>query len=176
MRFLLDTHAVLWWLSDDRRLGEQARDIIENPANDIVVSVASLWEIVVKVKVGKLQADISEVIRALDAEAFDFLPIQPTHLQKLAELPLHHRDTFDHLLIAQAFAENATFMTEDQHAPLYAVPFIRCSDTAAPSQFRRQPDQKLRCDITEFGRSTNPLHGIGGLDEVSSEHELRSPD
>ena len=136
MRFLLDTHAVLWWLSDDRRLGEQARDVIENPANDIIVSVASLWEIVVKVRVGKLQADISEVIRALEAQAFDFLPIQPIHLQKLAELPLHHRDPFDHLLIAQAFAENATFMTEDQHAPLYAVTFIRCSDTNGPRTSR----------------------------------------
>ena len=140
MKVLLDTHAVLWWLSDDRRLGERARDIIENPANDIVVSVASLWEIVVKVRVQKLRADISEVIRALEAEAFDFLPIQPTHLQKLADLPLHHRDPFDHLLIAQAFAENATFMTEDQHASLYAVPLIRCSGTTAPNQSGRQPE------------------------------------
>ena len=65
MRFLLDTHAVLWWLSNDRRLGAQSRDIIENPGNDILVSVASLWEIVVKVRVGKLQAEISAVIRAL---------------------------------------------------------------------------------------------------------------
>lgn len=138
MRFLLDTHALLWWLSNDHRLGEQSRDIIENPANDIVVSVASLWEIVVKVRVGKLQADISDVIRALEAEAFDFLAIQPAHLQKLAELPLHHRDPFDHLLIAQAMAEDATFMTENQHAPLYAVRFIRCSDSAAPSESTHQ--------------------------------------
>lgn len=134
MRFLLDTHAILWWLSDDRRLGEQARDIIENPANDIAVSVASLWEIVVKVRVGKLQADISEVIRALETEAFDFLAIQPVHLQRLAELPLHHRDPFDHLLIAQSIAENATFMTEDQHASLYGVRLVRCSGATAPEE------------------------------------------
>lgn len=132
MRFLLDTHAILWWLSDDRRLGEQARDIIENPANDIAVSVASLWEIVVKVRVGKLEADISEVIRALETEAFDFLAIQPAHLQRLAELPLHHRDPFDHLLIAQSIAEDATFMTEDQHASLYGVRLVRCSGATAP--------------------------------------------
>ena len=134
MRFLLDTHAILWWLSDDPRLGEQARDIIENPANDIAVSVASLWEIVVKVRVGKLQADIFEVIRALETEAFDFLAIQPAHLQELAELPLHHRDPFDHLLIAQSIAEDATFMTEDQHASLYAVRLVRCSGATAPGE------------------------------------------
>ena len=134
MRVLLDTHALLWWLSNDHRLGEPSRDVIENPANDVIVSIASLWEMVVKVRVGKLHADISDVIRALEAEAFDFLAIQPVHLQKLAELPVHHRDPFDHLLIAQSIAENAIFMTEDGHALLYPVHSIRCSDVSAPSK------------------------------------------
>ena len=137
MRLLLDTHAILWWLSDDSRLGERARDLIENPGNDILISVVSLWEIVVKVRVGKLQANISEVIRALEAEAFDFLPVRPVHLEKLAELPLHHRDPFDHLLLAQSIAENATFMTDDQHAPLYPAQFVRCCDGIAPSDSTR---------------------------------------
>lgn len=132
MRLLLDTHAILWWLSDDRHLGSRAREIIEDRANDIAISVVSLWEIVVKVRVGKLQADLSEIIRALEAQTFDFLPIEPRHLQQLTRLPLHHRDPFDHLLIAQSIVENMTFMTEDQHAPLYPARLVRCSTGVSP--------------------------------------------
>lgn len=97
-----------------------------------VVSVASLWEIVVKIRVGKLQADIAEIVRALEAEAFEFLPIQPAHLETLSDLPLRHRDPFDHLLIAQAIAEDMTFMTEDRHAPLYPVRIIGCAKAGEP--------------------------------------------
>lgn len=140
MRLLLDTHAILWWLNDDSRLGVRARDLIENPGNDIFISIVSLWEIVVKVRVGKLQANISEVIGALEAQAFDFLPVQPVHLEKLAELPLHHRDPFDHLLLAQSIAENATFMTDDRYAPLYPVQLAGCSDGMAPSDSTRKSE------------------------------------
>ena len=65
MKLLLDTHALLWWLADDDRLGTRARALIEDPANDVLVSVASLWEIVVKVRVGKLEADVGEVAAAV---------------------------------------------------------------------------------------------------------------
>jgi len=133
LKVLLDTHATLWWLGSDRRLGDRAQEIIENPANDIIVSAISLWEIVVKVKVGKLQADIAEIIRALEIEAFDFLAIHPAHLEKLAELPMHHRDPFDHLLVAQSIVEDACFMTDDQHAERYPVRIIRCSDGNPPN-------------------------------------------
>lgn len=131
MKLLLDTHAILWWLTNDRRLGEGSREIIEDSANDIVVSVVSLWEIVVKTRIGKLQADIAEVVRTLETDGFDFLAIQPTHLEKLSDLPLHHRDPFDHLLIVQSIEENIVFMTEDRHAPLYPVQIIRCSGGSA---------------------------------------------
>ncbi|MCW6532873.1 type II toxin-antitoxin system VapC family toxin [Sphingomonas sp. MMSM20] len=133
MKVLLDTHTILWWLGDDRRLGGRARAIIENPANDIIVSAVSLWEIVVKVRVGKLRADIAEIVRALEIEAFDFLAIRPAHLQKLAELPTHHRDPFDHLLIAQSIVEGTSLMTDDRHAALYPARIIGCSDDIAPS-------------------------------------------
>ena len=140
MKVLLDTHAILWWLSDNRRLGDRARDIIANPANDINVSAVSLWEIVVKAKVGKLQADIAEITRALEVEAFDFLAILPAHLQKLAELPMHHRDPFDHLLIAQAIVEGTHFMTDDQNAALYPARIIRCSDGIVPKDSAPQSE------------------------------------
>lgn len=137
MRLLLDTHAVLWWLSDDVRLGSAARDLIEDPANDILVSTVSLWEIVVKARIGKLDANISDIMHAIDDQAFDMLDIRPTHLIELARLPAHHRDPFDHLLIAQCVAENLTFLSEDQHVPAYAIPFIACSDCAGSAPGRR---------------------------------------
>jgi PIN domain nuclease of toxin-antitoxin system len=128
VRLLLDTHALLWWLSDDRRLGAKARCLISDPDHDILVSVAALWEIVVKQRVGKLEADIGAIERALLADGFDRLPIAANHLATLATLPLHHRDLFDQLLIAQAIAEDATFLSDDRNAVLYPVRLQACSD------------------------------------------------
>jgi PIN domain nuclease of toxin-antitoxin system len=128
VKLLLDTHALLWWLSDDRRLGAKARGVISDPANDVLVSVAVLWEILVKSRVGKLEADIGAIERALIADGFDRLPITPDHLATLATLPLHHRDPFDHLLIAQAIREDATFLSDDRNAASYPVKLQACSD------------------------------------------------
>lgn len=127
MRLLLDTHAFLWWLSDDARLGQGVRDLIADPANDIFVSVVSLWEIQVKVRVGKLDADLQEILDAIEAQAFELLPIHPSHLLRLGSLPSHHKDPFDHLLIAQAIAEAVAFVSEDRHASDYPVQIITCS-------------------------------------------------
>jgi PIN domain nuclease of toxin-antitoxin system len=126
LKVLLDTHAVLWWLADDPRLADPARGIIEDPANDIVVSVVSHWEITAKIRIGKLEAKITEIVRALESQAFGFLAIELAHLKTLADLPLHHRDPFDHLLIAQAISEDMIFMTADRHAALYPARIISC--------------------------------------------------
>lgn len=132
MKLLLDTHALLWWLADDDQLGPQARERIADPGNDVLVSVVSLWEIVVKLRVGKLQADIEEVADAVQREGFALLNISTAHLLTLAGLPMHHRDLFDHLLIAQAIAEDATFVSEDRNTPQYPVRFATCSDAPPP--------------------------------------------
>src|SRR6185437_11261224 len=124
MRLLLDTHALLWWLADDRQLGPKARKLIEDPGNDVLVSVVSLWEIVVKVRVGKLEAEITDVTDAASREGFLLLDIRTTHLRTLARLPMHHRDPFDHLLIAQAIGENAIFVSDDRHTSRYPVGLI----------------------------------------------------
>ncbi|WPE24311.1 type II toxin-antitoxin system VapC family toxin [Shinella zoogloeoides] len=131
MRLLLDTHTLLWWLNDDEKLGARARDLIGDPANDVLVSAVSLWEITVKLRIGKLDADIEEILAILPDQGFQRLDISDAHLVALAGLPVHHRDPFDHLLIAQAFAEDAHFVSEDQNVPLYGVPFLTCSDSAA---------------------------------------------
>ena len=133
MKLLLDTHALLWWLDDDDRLGPPARALIEDPANDVLISVASLWEIVVKVRLGKLEADIAEVAAAVEQDGFALLDLGVAHLVALAALPARHRDPFDHLLIAQAVAEDATFLPDDRHVPDYPVRLVRCSDPLSPA-------------------------------------------
>ena len=130
MKLLLDTHALLWWLSDDPKLGEHARGLITDSANDILVSAVSLWEILVKVRAGKLTADIREILCEMNAQGFELLDIRTTHFLELATLPVHHKDPFDHLLIAQAVAERATFLSEDGYTPRYSVQYLTCSGTA----------------------------------------------
>ncbi len=124
MRLLLDTHALLWWLADDDRLGPRARGLIEAPGNDVLVGVASLWETVVKARVGTLEADIGGIVDAVGREGFTLLGIGAEHLLTLAGLPAHHRDPFDHLLIA----EDAAFVSADRNAPAYPVRVVACSD------------------------------------------------
>ncbi len=126
MKLLLDTHALLWWLSDDDRIGPQARALIADPGNDVLVSVVSLWEIVVKVRVGKLEADIREIEGACDRSGLISIAVRLDHLRVLATLPMHHRDPFDHLLIAQAITEDATFVTDDRHVARYPVRAVSC--------------------------------------------------
>jgi PIN domain nuclease of toxin-antitoxin system len=128
LRILLGTHALLWWLEGDPRIERQAQDRIADPANDILVSIASLWEIVVKVRIGKLEADIRDIVAAINAQGFETLAIRPEHLEGLVRLPMHHRDPFDHLLIAQAIAEGLTLLSEDQHVSAYPVAHVTCTD------------------------------------------------
>lgn len=129
MRLLLDTHVLLWSLADDPRLGASARGLIADPANDVLVSVASLWEIVIKTRIGKLEADFGEIDRALDTQGFARLAIETAHLAALAGLEPLHRDPFDHLLIAQAEVEAATLVTEDRDIARYEIETMRCSES-----------------------------------------------
>ena len=129
MKLLLDTHALLWWLNDDAQLGPRARALIADPGNDILVSAVSLWEIVLKLRIGKLEAEIGEISEAVAREDFTRLDIDIAHLVALAKLPRipDHRDPFDHLLIAQAAAEGAAFLSADRNSPRYPVEVIACA-------------------------------------------------
>ena len=130
MKILLDTHALLWWLTDSGKLGKKARELVADPANDILVSMASFWEIAVKVRIGRLEADLDEIMTTVSSEGFAVLDITPSHYRTLMTLPVHHRDPFDHLLIAQAITEKALFLSEDGHASAYPVQVVRCSSGA----------------------------------------------
>ncbi len=120
MRLLLDTNALLWLLAGDPRLGAQARHEVETAA-ELVVSAASLWEIAIKVSIGKLAA-LPELPAVLAEAGVRRLGIEDEHLRRLESLPWHHRDPFDRLLIAQAQAEALTVLTADPAFGDYAVP------------------------------------------------------
>lgn len=120
MRVLVDTHAVLWWLGNDPRLPDPARSLIAEPENDLLVSVASLWEIAIKRKLGKLQVvdDLPEVILR---EGFRWLPISPAHAWAVRDLELHHRDPFDRVLVAQALLEGIPIISTDVRLGAYGI-------------------------------------------------------
>jgi len=127
MNVLLDTHALLWWLMDSDRLGPEARELIADPAHDILVSVVSLWEIALKIRIGKLEGNLDQILKAVERDGLTWLAVEAAHLRSLMALPQHHRDPFDHLLIAQAIAEDALFLSEDGHVGPYPVRQQRCS-------------------------------------------------
>ncbi len=112
------------------RASGSARAAIADPRTDVLVSAVSLWEIALKARIGKLEADVGEILKAIEPERFTPLGIDPPHLLALGRLPQHpeHRDPFDHLLIAQAIAEGAIFVSEDQAAQRYPLQVMPCSD------------------------------------------------
>jgi len=119
-RLLLDTHAFLWWLSDDPALGADTRQMIGEPRNQVLVSAASIWEISIKQAKGML--DAPEDLEALvEDEGFTKLPISLFHGQQAGKLPEIHRDPFDRMLIAQAQAEGLELVTADGIIPQYGV-------------------------------------------------------
>ena len=127
MRVLLDTHALLWFLAGDERLSARGRQIIGDPTADLLFSVASLWEIAIKHSIGKLPLarPFAETFPAqLNANAVRALPIEPAHLARLVDLPLHHRDPFDRLIIAQALAEGVPVLTRDRAFGAYPVEVV----------------------------------------------------
>ncbi|MGR9168785.1 type II toxin-antitoxin system VapC family toxin [Rhizobium sp. KDH_Rht_773_N] len=124
MRFLLDTHAFLWWLIDDPKLPENIRDLLADPANEIYVSAASAWEIATKHRKGKLPTgevvlpDFRGVV--LD-NGFDELAITSAHMVTSAMLPGTHNDPFDRILAAQAIIENIALITIDSQIETLGV-------------------------------------------------------
>jgi PIN domain nuclease of toxin-antitoxin system len=120
MRLLLDTHAFLWWVTDSDHLSTAARVAIVDPANDVVIGIGSLWEIAIKRTLRKLDFSF-DFKTVLQDEGFGLLPIAYEHLRAIEQLPFHHGDPFDRLLIAQATAENSAVVTNDRAFALYDV-------------------------------------------------------
>lgn len=126
MKLLLDTHILLWYLEGHPNLPEAQRLMIEDRRNQVAVSAASLWEMTIKVSIGKLELmdDLATIETALLQQGIQILHIQTTHLQRLLSLPFHHRDPFDRLIIAQALAEEMTLVSNDSAFSTYPVPLL----------------------------------------------------
>ncbi len=122
MRLLLDTHTVLWWLELDARLGRKALARLEDADSALYVSIASLWEIAIKHNAGKIEINAATVASWLPAARVTTIPVLLTHLTAYESLPLHHRDPFDRLILAQALVEGATIVTNDAAILQYGVP------------------------------------------------------
>lgn len=121
MRLLLDTHILLWALSDDRRLDKSARELLVDPQHEIFVSAASLWEIGIKASLGRIDIEMDNLAAAIDDARFDPLPIDFSHAVAAGKLPFIHRDPFDRMLVAQAGLEELRIVTHDRIFERYGL-------------------------------------------------------
>lgn len=122
MRLLLDTHVLLWWLSDSALLSEGAQEAIAEGGNEVFVSAATIWETGIKAALGKLEG----VDGFLAATAqFTELPITWQHAETAAGLPAYHQDPFDRMLVAQAYCESLTLVTRDTRLADYGVAVLK---------------------------------------------------
>ena len=122
MRLLLDTHILLWALADDPRLDRRAKSWIEDPSNLVLFSAASIWEIAIKLSLRRMDFGVrpDEIAAAARATGFTELPVQGDAAARVADLPLHHRDPFDRLLVAQAIHETVRLVTVDPQLSAYS--------------------------------------------------------
>lgn len=124
MKYLLDTHTFLWSLTNDTRLGADAKKIFTSPRSDLYFSMASYWEICIKISLGKLTLHEnwkSIIEKEMEHNQIKWLPIRKAHLEAVVDLPFLHRDPFDRVLIAQAQCEKMTFVTGDESNRQYNI-------------------------------------------------------
>ena len=123
MNFLIDTHAFLWYIQASSKLSPKAADILEDPSQSLYFSIASLWEISIKMGLGKLTLDNSfhELEALLSRLSIEILPITFADTETYLRLPLHHRDPFDRILIAQAMSRSWSIVTADSAFNAYSV-------------------------------------------------------
>jgi PIN domain nuclease of toxin-antitoxin system len=126
MRYLLDTHVALWFFAGDERLSAPARAAILDPSAEINISIASAWEMAIKMSLQKLQFEggVLAFFDMIDDNGFILLPLTKTHLDGLARLPFHHRDPFDRLLAAAALAESMRLISADAALRHYGASLV----------------------------------------------------
>jgi PIN domain nuclease of toxin-antitoxin system len=127
VKLLLDTHTFLWSVGDDSRLSLVARQHIDDPQNDLFISMASLWEATIKIATGKMRVpgdSVDYLLNLAIQTGTNILPILPTHLQHLQGLPMLHRDPFDSMLIAQSLVEKIPLVSVDAQLRRYEVEIL----------------------------------------------------
>lgn len=123
MRLLLDTHVVLWWESNHPRLSRETKTLVRDESESVFVSRASLWEIAIKLSIGRLEMDIDKFARNIEKHGFQWLDIRNEHLLAVAGMPYldGHRDPFDRLLVAQSRSEPLLLLTADSNLARYGA-------------------------------------------------------
>lgn len=126
MKALLDTHAFLWWDGKPERLSKNALAMCQDAENTLFLSAASVWEMQIKIQLGKLKIDLplSDLIRQQEENGVVVLPVHVSHTLEISNLPLHHKDPFDRLLIAQARVEEMVFISADPAMAPYDVQVV----------------------------------------------------
>jgi PIN domain nuclease of toxin-antitoxin system len=119
MRLLLDTHILIWLMNGDQRLTSQARALIIDAA-EVFVSTASIWEVAIKWRLGKMEENPYELVASTGRAGLIDLPVAPPHALVTAQLPLHHRDPFDRILVAQAISETMRLLTANPQLAAYS--------------------------------------------------------
>ena len=126
MRYLLDTHIALWLFEGNKKLSQTAQDIIYNAENEIYISIASAWEVAIKVSRNKLDFDggVSAFLFETESNDIELLGVIDEYVKLVEKLPFIHGDPFDRLIISSALSENMTIVTDDENIRKYAVPYI----------------------------------------------------
>ena len=126
MRFLLDTHVIIWYFEDSPGLPRKIAEIIDDPENEIYISSVSLWEIAIKVNIGKLdlQVSLNELLHTITNSEFSVIQIEDDYLNGLEKLPAIHKDPFDRMIISSALSENLTIITVDNNIQQYKASWI----------------------------------------------------
>ena len=127
MNLLLDTHVALWAITDNPKLSQKARDLIASPKTNVWVSAANVWEIAIKHSLGRGDMPVSggDALRYFQESGYRFLPVEAEHAVAVEELPAHHQDPFDRILIAQALVEPMRLMTHDPLVARYSDTIIK---------------------------------------------------
>lgn len=126
MQVLIDTHILIWFLEGNSLLSNQRQKILTDSQNEVFISIASLWELAVKLSIGKitLSKSLLQIIQQIDTENIEILPILPQHVLEVEKLTFHHRDPFDRIIIAQAKFDGLNLMSEDVEFSKYSVKMI----------------------------------------------------
>lgn len=124
MKLLLDTHVLIWALSAPDQLPHHVTECLEDPDTTVYTSAANTWEIAFKAALGKIEADLDEITRAIPHTGFTELPVSIAHTARLHQLPHHHRDPFDRLLVAQGLDEGLTLVSHDARLRDYPAPVL----------------------------------------------------
>lgn len=127
MRVLLDSHVWLWWLTVPEKLGQKTRDCLTDSGNELLLSAVTSWELAIKQSIGRIHLPEEPeqfVLSRLQRDRIDSLPITHLHALKVADLPHHHRDPFDRMLVAQALSDSLTLCSADREIARYEVDFL----------------------------------------------------